>query len=45
MPKLIKDHTIQKCKKMAGQNTFKTLLLNDRRTLGNKNENAKYVTF
>ena len=29
MPKLIKDHTIQKCKKMAVQNTFETLLLND----------------
>ena len=29
MTKLIKDHTIQKFKKMAGQNKFKTLLLND----------------
>ena len=40
-------HTTRKCKKMAGQNTF-TILLNkwcylDRRTLGNKNENAVWV--
>ena len=27
-------HTIQKCKKMAGQNTFKILLLNDANMIG-----------
>ena len=27
-------HTIRKCKKMAGQNTFQILLLNDANTIG-----------
>ena len=27
-------HTIQKCKKMAGQNTFQILLLNDANIIG-----------
>ena len=27
-------HTIRKCKKMAGQNTFKILLLNDANIIG-----------
>ena len=38
-------HTIQKCKKMTGQNTFKILLLNDAYMIGNKNEKAKYLFF
>ena len=38
----ISRHTIRKCKKMTGQNAFQILLLNDRRTLRNKNENAVY---
>ena len=42
-------HTVQKFKQMAWQNTFKILLFNDantynRRTLGLKNEYAKYVS-
>ena len=39
------SHTIQDCKKMAGQTIFEILLLNDRITLRNKNKNAKYVSF
>ena len=41
------NHTIRKCENMTRQNTFQILLLNGanidhgRRTLGNKNENAK----
>ena len=40
-------HTIRKCKKMAGQNTFEILLLNDAnmRTLGNKNEMPNMCPF
>ena len=42
---LIALHTIQKCKKIAGQNTFQILVLNDAnmRTLGNKNGNAVWM--
>ena len=29
-----KYHTIRKCKKMAGQNTFQILLLNDAHMIG-----------
>ena len=42
----MEDTPFKNVKKMAGQNTFAILLLNDandRRTLGNKN--AKYVSF
>jgi hypothetical protein len=39
-PNSLHTRYIRKFKKMAGQNTFLNLLLNDRRTLGNKNENV-----
>ena len=29
-------HTIQKCKKMAGQNTFQILILNDANMIGER---------
>ena len=32
------SHTIQKCKKMAGQNTFEILLLNDANMIGEHQE-------
>ena len=34
----ISRHTIRKCKKMAGQNTFKILLLNDANMIGEHQE-------
>ena len=32
--KIFVHHTIRKCKKMAGQNTFQILLLNDTNMIG-----------
>ena len=40
----ISGHTIRKCKKMAGQNTFEILLLNDANMIGEHQETSMKMT-